>query len=208
MARRIDRDRRRTLAAAVCRQPSPQVTAAGSFGPAGDRSQSHRKAPVRTSRRAPCPRLINRLVVADRGADDDGIRIDRRRRSRLPLAGPEQWLPRLDPDLAILANCQRLPVSRSSAISLASLVDVRTRVAQGPAAPPESPRRRRRRRTSAGVSSRSRDRSARAMAVAGIERDHLVERRAMSTFRRPGSVSLRISSGAGEPRRAGEIAGR
>jgi hypothetical protein len=33
---------------------------------------------------------------------------------------------------------QRLPVSRSSAISLASLVTVRTRVAQGPAAPPES----------------------------------------------------------------------
>ena len=33
---------------------------------------------------------------------------------------------------------QRLPVSRSSAISLASLVTVRTRVAQGPAAAPES----------------------------------------------------------------------
>jgi hypothetical protein len=110
VARRIDRHRRPDIGGASLPPAFAPGDGGGIVGAAGDRVPIPMQgAGPRIEGAHRAARLIDPLVVADRGADDNEIRIDRRRRRHLPLAGPEQRLARLDPDLAILAESGAAP---------------------------------------------------------------------------------------------------
>ena len=184
MARHIDRHRRPDIGGASLPPPFAPGDGGGIVGAAGDR------VPIPTQGAGPriegphrAARRVDPLVVADRGADDDEIRIDRRRRSYLPLAGPEQWLPRLDPDLAFAAESGAAPacleVERDQPRVIGHGQDARrARSSRAAEIAPEGD-------AAAGeqigrpvIRRDLRIEAPELVAVAGIERDHLVERRA------------------------------